>query len=87
MVYVVLLFQGDKSSFREKITAIDQSAYLGYANEGTYFISSSGPASVLAERLGFGADKSPELGVVLGVSDHFGFASAELWKWIRERSK
>lgn len=47
-----------------------------------YFVSFNGTTRKLSEAIGYGDDVDVGSGVVIPVSNYFGYASAELWEWL-----
>lgn len=84
--YAVILLSDEEEpgAAANILRAIDPSVYEHYAQRGLYFVRFGGTAQQLAERMGFstGHDPDPIRGVVLGVSQYFGFANRDLWNWM-----
>lgn len=47
-----------------------------------YFVSYDGTTRKLSEAVGFGDDEDVGTGVVIRISNYFGYASSELWEWL-----
>ena len=85
MYAVILLADEEEPGAAVKILrGLDPSVYEHYAQRGLYFVRFGGTAQQLAERMGFGTGRGPHplRGVVLGVSQYFGFANRDLWNWM-----
>ena len=83
MIYVVVPFRG-----REKIgTAIKKAKLPVYEYDGedshVFFVSYGGTTQDLSEKVGLKGRREAS-GVVLPVSNYSGFASPDLWEWLRE---
>ena len=47
-----------------------------------YFVSYDGTTRKLSEAVGYGNDEDMGTGVVIRISNYFGYASTELWEWL-----
>ena len=47
-----------------------------------YFVSYDGTTRTLSEAVGYGNDEEAGTGVVMRISNYFGYASTELWEWL-----
>lgn len=47
-----------------------------------YFVSYDGTTRKLSEAVGYGNDEDVGTGVVVRISNYFGYASTELWEWL-----
>ena len=85
-MYAVILLDDEEEPgvAANTLRAIDPSVYEHYAPRGLYFVRFGCTAQQLAERMGFATkhDTHPIRGVVLGVSQYFGFANRDLWNWM-----
>jgi uncharacterized lipoprotein len=80
---VVLLAEDPDTNKTAKILQeLDASVYDQYASRGVYFIRYSGTARQIHERVGFGNAGRPVHGIVISVSQYYGFANKELWNWM-----
>ena len=83
MIYAVIPFDNiSEDEFSRAISGVDSSAYTGYAPK-VYFVQYNGTANSLAEKVGFSGETKSVAGVVIQASGYFGFASPDLWEWLR----
>ena len=79
MIFAVIPFESSPV-LQEKIRELEVPTYDAEA-PGVYFVSFKGTTRKLAEALGYNEDDE-ETGVVIPVSNYFGFASQNLWEWL-----
>ena len=80
MIYVIIPFeQGD--GFLPKLEDLKIPVCEAEAPVA-YFVSYQGTTRTLSEAVGYGNDKEVGTGVVIPVSNYFGYASTELWEWL-----
>lgn len=79
MIFAVIPFE-PSPALQEKIRGLEVPTYDAEAPI-VYFVSFKGTTRKLAEALGYN-EKDEETGVVIPVSNYFGFASKDLWEWL-----
>lgn len=79
MLYAVIPFSPEPA-FAKSLAEVEGQVYKAYGPT-TYFISYSGTTRELATALGL-HDGSSGSGVVLPISNYWGFASKDLWEWL-----
>ena len=84
-VYAVIHLKRDENpdEFVKNVQELDAAAFVQYASEGVCFIRFNGTARQLSEKVGFSKNDNPKTGIVIGVSQYFGFASGDLWNWMK----
>lgn len=89
-IYVVVAV-GDESTARIK-TAIDNanfiSKYDGYAPSGLWFVATPGTARDVSAAVGLirtDANPNPPTGAAIGVGEYYGYASKDLWAWMKDQ--
>ncbi len=81
MVYVVIPFRPGPA-IQQLIEALpNMGVYIAMA-PSAYFISYRGTTKELAEAIGYNGDEGAGTGIVLPVSNYFGYASKDLWEWL-----
>ena len=80
MIYVIIPFEQGKG-FLSKLETLDISV-CDVEAPAAYFVSFNGTTRKLSEAIGYGNDEDVGSGVVIPVSNYFGYASAELWEWL-----
>lgn len=87
-IYVIIAI-GDESAseIKKSVDAAGfRSKYDGYAHHGVWFISAHGTAHDVSAALGLiRGDSDPDLpvGITVGVGDYYGYASKDLWEWMK----
>ena len=82
MIYAIVPFQrGDKEKIRNKVEALGCPVYTDEA-PSAYFVSYNGTTRELAEAIGL-SDGESGTGIVIPVSNYYGYAAKDLWEWIR----
>lgn len=82
MIYIVApLTASAEANLEERITAIDQGAYVDYGPR-IFFMSYSGTAVALSKALGFTEGTGSKTGIVAVMGDNFGFAAQDFWSWV-----
>lgn len=83
MLYAVIPLQlPDLTILSSKIKSLEIPVYESLA-PSVYFVSYKGTTQELSAALGYGDDKTIGTGVVLPVSNYFGYAPKDLWEWLR----
>ena len=80
MIYVIIPFEQGEG-FLSRLETLDISVCAVEA-PAAYFVSFKGTTRELSEAIGYGDDEDVGLGIVIPVSNYFGYASAELWEWL-----
>lgn len=79
MLYAVIPFS-PKPTFAKNLAEVKGQVYKDYGPQ-VYFVSYNGTTRELARALGLD-DNSAGAGVVLSVSNYWGFAAKDLWEWL-----
>lgn len=80
MIYAIIPFEQGKG-FRSRIDELGIPV-CDVEAPAAYFVSFNGTTRKLSETIGYGNDKNVGSGVVIPVSNYFGYASADLWEWL-----
>ena len=80
VIYVIIPFEQGKG-FLSKLETLDISV-CDVEAPAAYFVSFNGTTRKLSEAIGYGDDEGVGSGIVIPVSNYFGYASAELWEWL-----
>lgn len=91
MNFAIIPFEDPSPDFINTIMNIDSGAYIQYAPK-IYFVNFSGTADSLATRVGFSKSATvgilgnavPKPGIVLRISDYFGYGNASMWDWLKK---
>lgn len=82
MVYAVIPFQAG-SAVAERLAAVPNAGIYYDMAPAAYFISyQQGTTKDLANAIGYDGDAEVGTGIVLPVSNYFGYAAKDLWEWI-----
>lgn len=79
MIYAVISFEPSEE-LSNKISDLEVPVYDGEAPIA-HFVSFKGTTRELAQKLGYDSSQAGT-GVVIPVSNYFGFASRDLWEWL-----
>ena len=82
-VYAVIPLEGDAQNLQSALGDI-QTTYRDY-EPTVLFVAFGGTAKQLAEKAGFSKQHGAKSGIVVEVTDYYGFANTDLWHWL-ERS-
>ena len=86
MYAIVFLKDENREKVVEALSEIDKSVFKDYSSRGVYFVRFSGTAKQLAENLGMSGDyNAPRTGIVMKVTQYFGFANRDLWTWLSSK--
>ena len=80
MIYAIIPFEQGKG-FRSRIDELGLPV-CDVEAPAAYFVSFNDTTRKLSEAIGYGNDEDAGTGVVIPVSNYFGYASAELWEWL-----
>ena len=82
MIYAIVPFQrSDKEKLRNKVETLGCPVYTD-EDPMAYFVSYNGTTRELAEAIGL-SDGKLGTGIVIPVSNYYGYAAKDLWEWIR----
>ena len=79
MIYAVISFEPSEE-LPDKISTLEVPVYDGEAPIA-HFVSFKGTTRELAQKLGYDGNQAGT-GIVIPVSNYFGFASRDLWEWL-----
>lgn len=85
MIYAIIPFK-EEEELRRKIEALGTFVYYDQA-PNAYFVFYRGTTRELAEAVGYGEPSSVGTGIVIPVSNYFGYASKNLWEWLNVHEK
>lgn len=78
---MIVLFDDAPKDLKKEVLEIDSTAYMEYAPRA-YVLNFGGTAKALWERLGYLREADRPAGIVVSISDYFGFAKKDLWSWL-----
>ena len=82
MIYAIIpLKRSDGETLRRKVETLKFPVYTHEAPVA-YFASYNGTTRELAETIGLSGGESGT-GIVIPVSNYFGYAAKDLWEWMR----
>ena len=79
MIYAVIPFDSG-ADITSQLNSLERPVYLSEA-PSIYFVSYNGTTRELANAVGFGDGKTNR-GIVIPVTNYYGFASRDLWEWL-----
>ncbi len=86
MVYVVIPFRAG-SAIQQRLEALTHQGLYTSVAPSAYFISYLGTTKELAETIGYNGDEGAGTGIVIPVSNYFGYAPKDLWEWLELHGK
>lgn len=81
MLYAVIPFRAG-TAIRQRLETVPHAGFYHEMAPSAYFISYKGTTRELAEAIGYNGDEGAGTGIVLPVSNYFGYASKDLWEWL-----
>ena len=83
MIYAIIPFRLKiESKLQEKIEELADAIYKDEAPKA-YFASYQGTTRELADQIGYNDKGEAGTGIVVPITNHAGYASKDLWEWIR----
>ena len=84
MVYLIVQIESDRKSesVEEKIKNLNTDYYK--ADENVFFVYYANTTQKLSEKIGFGDDLDLGFGIVVPVTNYYGYALADMWEWVRK---
>ena len=88
MIYAIIPFRDESGALDRKLKELKERDIPIYDDEApnAYFAAYKGTTRELAEVVGYG-DSSVGTGVVIPVSNYYGYASKHLWEWLSVHGK
>ena len=80
VIYAIIPFEHSEK-LRSRIDELGLSV-CDVEAPAAYFVSYDGTTRKLSEAVGYGNDEDMGTGVVIRISNYFGYASTELWEWL-----
>jgi len=81
MIYAIISFRDESGALPSKLKELRIPIYDDEA-PNAYFVSYRGTTRELAEAIGYSDPSSVGTGIVVPVSNYFGYASKNLWEWL-----
>ena len=83
MIYAVIPIETEsEESLNESLLSLESPAYKEYAPR-VFLVDFKGNSRELCEKLGIGEDPNFIEAIVLPFSGYYGFASSDLWQWVK----